>query len=126
MLLDRSLATSALRAIDFSGAIGFYGAIKFFGAIDSEARTGWLLNHYASMKKPDDLLRQLFAIADMRTPEASDATVGQTFDQPSMPPSTPVSLMITNRQRAQLRDLGFSDDAIAEMRPAEAHRHLGL
>lgn len=37
-----------------------------------------------------------------------------------------VSLMITNRQRAALRELGFSDEAVRLMTPAEAHGHLGL
>lgn len=42
------------------------------------------------------------------------------------PPSPAVSLMITNRQRAELRALGFSDEAIRRMTPAEAHGQLGL
>lgn len=37
-----------------------------------------------------------------------------------------VSLMITRRQKEELRALGFADEAIREMKPAEAHRHLGL
>jgi len=37
-----------------------------------------------------------------------------------------VSLMITNQQRAKLRELGFSDDAIRLMTPAEAHHQLDL
>ncbi|CAO4194117.1 hypothetical protein LFADAHJC_LOCUS2469 [Methylorubrum extorquens] len=37
-----------------------------------------------------------------------------------------VSLMITNRQRAVLRELGFSDEAVRLMTPAEAHAQLGL
>ncbi|KQP58157.1 hypothetical protein ASG40_09855 [Methylobacterium sp. Leaf399] len=41
--------------------------------------------------------------------------------------STPlVSLMITNQQRAKLRELGFSEEAIRMMTPAEAHAQLGL
>ncbi|GJD30591.1 hypothetical protein PMNALOAF_1838 [Methylobacterium adhaesivum] len=37
-----------------------------------------------------------------------------------------VSLMITNQQRAELRERGFSDASIRLMTPAEAHGHLGL
>lgn len=40
--------------------------------------------------------------------------------------SPAVSLMITNRQRAALRELGFSEDSIRRMTPAEAHGKLGL
>ncbi len=43
---------------------------------------------------------------------------------PALPPA--VSLMITNRQRAALRELGFSEDAIRQMTPSEAHGKLGL
>ena len=31
-----------------------------------------------------------------------------------------------NQQRAELRELGFSDDTVRLMTPAEAHEHLGL
>ena len=40
--------------------------------------------------------------------------------------SPTVSLMITNQQRARLRELGFSEEAIRLMTPAEAHRQLDL
>ena len=40
--------------------------------------------------------------------------------------SPAVSLMITNRQRAALRELGFSEESIRQMTPAEAHGKLGL
>lgn len=36
-----------------------------------------------------------------------------------------VSLMITSRQRAELRGLGFPDESIRLMTPAEAHAQLG-
>lgn len=41
-------------------------------------------------------------------------------------PSSSVSLMITRRQKQDLRDLGFTEGEIREMTPAEAHAHLGL
>jgi hypothetical protein len=37
-----------------------------------------------------------------------------------------VSFFITNAQKAQLRDKGYSDEEIAKMKPADAHRILGL
>ena len=40
--------------------------------------------------------------------------------------SPAVSLMITNQQRARLRELGYSDEAIRLMTPAEAHEQLEL
>ncbi len=50
---------------------------------------------------------------------------------PAPPPdaeqhSSSVSLMITRRQKQDLRDLGFTEGEIREMTPAEAHAHLGL
>lgn len=52
-------------------------------------------------------------------------------DQPSdgtssLSSSPTVSLMITSRQRAELRELGFPDESIRLMTPAEAHAQLGL
>lgn len=43
-------------------------------------------------------------------------------------PASPsiVSLMITKRQRAELHERGFSDEAIRSMTPAEAHAQLGM
>ena len=47
--------------------------------------------------------------------------------QPSPPAShTEVSLMITHQQKADLRDLGYTDEQIRDMKPEEAHRVLGL
>lgn len=37
-----------------------------------------------------------------------------------------VSLMITQEQKSRLREMGYSDDKIRDMRPDEAHRVLGL
>jgi hypothetical protein len=58
---------------------------------------------------------------------------GEKEAQPPADPASPqweasrsVSLLITQQQRQRLRELGFSEDAIREMTPAEAHKHLGL
>jgi hypothetical protein len=40
--------------------------------------------------------------------------------------SSQVSFFITNSQKVQLRERGYSDDDIAKMKPAEAHKILGL
>lgn len=51
-------------------------------------------------------------------------------DPPQQPTSkTPqawVSLMITRQQKADLRDRGYSDEQIRDMKPEEAHKMLGL
>ncbi len=47
-------------------------------------------------------------------------------DGPAPSPPAAVSLMITRRQKEQLRRMGFSDETIREMTPAEAHASLGL
>lgn len=63
-----------------------------------------------------------------RAPETGpEAPAGA--DPPSSRPAAPssaVSLMITRRQKLDLRGLGFSDNQIRDMTPAEAHAHLGL
>jgi hypothetical protein len=53
--------------------------------------------------------------------------------QKQLPDATPTEankiqfpFFITNSQKAQLRDRGYSDDEIAKMEPAEAHQILGL
>jgi len=56
--------------------------------------------------------------------QASPVQVEAAGTKPASPP--PVSLMITNRQRMELRRRGFSDATIRQMTPAEAHEHLGL
>lgn len=66
--------------------------------------------------------------ADAARPEPPPETTGGQPETTGRHPdaSPPVSLMITNRQRADLRALGFTEDAIRVLTPAEAHRHLGL
>jgi hypothetical protein len=78
----------------------------------------------------DDELRLLLtqtsaekAVLD-RIGHAEDAEPGAPDPAPATPPA--VSLMITNGQRAALRELGFSEEAIRQMTPSEAHGKLGL
>ena len=44
----------------------------------------------------------------------------------SSPPEAQVSFFITKAQKAKLREIGYSDGQIEQMKPAEAHRILGL
>lgn len=82
------------------------------------------------MAESDDYLRMLLkpAAAEQtfldRVGRAEDAEPNCSATEPSTPPA--VSLMITSRQRAALRELGFSGEAIREMTPAVAHEKLGL
>ena len=51
-------------------------------------------------------------------------------EPPQQPPSITsqawVSLMITRQQKADLRERGYSDEQIRDMKPEEAHKVLGL
>jgi hypothetical protein len=82
------------------------------------------------MAGTDDSLRPLLnqaaaeeAFLD-RVGLTEDAELNATGTAPATSPA--VSLMITNRERAKLRELGFSEEAIRQMTPAEAHGKLGL
>lgn len=77
----------------------------------------------------DDLLRFLDRDAagvafSERVANATDTAM--SVDQKVSTPPHAISLMITNRQRADLHTLGFSEHAIRRMTPVEAHGHLGL
>jgi hypothetical protein len=77
----------------------------------------------------DDLRRPLDPAAAEdafldRVGHAEDAASNATGTAPATSPA--LSLMITNRQRAALRELGCSEEAIRQMTPAEAHGKLGL
>ncbi|GJE12227.1 hypothetical protein [Methylobacterium longum] len=82
------------------------------------------------MAGTDDYLRLLLsrvaaeeAFLD-RVGRAEDAELNAADAAPARSPA--VSLMITNRQRAALRELGFSEESIRQMTPVEAHEKLGL
>jgi len=78
----------------------------------------------------DDDLRHLLEHAAVeeafldRVGGADDAKLNAKSRTPETSPA--VSLMITNRQRAALRELGFSEESIRQMTPYEAHGKLGL
>jgi len=71
---------------------------------------------------------QLVRTVEVRTgepPKSQEDTPAST-EPTDAGGSAPVSLMITRAQRAMLREIGYSDDDIRTMTPAEAHRNLGL
>ena len=82
-----------------------YGPV--FRAIDALGYKGWVGAEYRPRAGTDEGLGWI-------------ASLGGAAAVPA------VSLMITRRQKERLRELGFAEDAIREMTPAEAHARLGL
>lgn len=79
------------------------------------------------MEPDDDLLR--FLDRDEAEAVFRERRAGANDERPatrdaSSAQSPAISLMITQRQRVRLRDLGFSENAIRSMTPAEAHERL--
>lgn len=75
------------------------------------------------MAGADDYLRRLLdqaAAEEMFLDRLGRAEEAQPDAAPTL------ALMITRAQRLRLRALGFTDQDIHAMSPAEAHRHLGL
>jgi len=87
-------------------------------AIDALRDRGFLAVGPAS---PDDIAAAVFAMlgAAWRAGVISDAQDG-TKSEPSTRGSVP--FMITAAMKQQLRELGYTDVQIHEMRPAEAHQ----
>jgi hypothetical protein len=87
-------------------------------AIDALRDRGFLAAGPAS---PDDIAAAVLAMlgAAWRAGVISDAQ-DETKSEPSRRGSVP--FMITTAMKQQLRDLGFTDVQIREMRPAEAHQ----
>jgi hypothetical protein len=50
----------------------------------------------------------------------------ESLQPPSKARRAHVSLMITQQQKADLRERGYSDEQIRDMKPEEAHKMLGL
>lgn len=59
--------------------------------------------------------------ADSPSDSQNTATAAPPSDK-----SARVPFMITNAQKAQLRERGYADDQIAQMKPEDAHRALGV
>lgn len=59
-------------------------------------------------------------------PEGTSDRAQEIFEASVQRNNDGVSLMITQAQKAQLRERGYTDDQIREMKPEDAHRALGL
>ena len=75
---------------------------------------------------PDGIRQKTLDFAGVRGSEDLAHAADLLSHAGSRTSAAAVSLMITKRQRLQLKELGFSDLAVAEMKPNEAHKHLGL
>lgn len=83
----------------------------------------------AEVEELERLIGAVFAKFEVRTgsPPASqvkDQVNGTDDGQPNS--VTGVSFLITQAQKLQLREFGVRDEEIRNMKPAEAHRILGL
>ncbi|TMJ86393.1 MAG: hypothetical protein E6G79_06195 [Alphaproteobacteria bacterium] len=83
----------------------------------------------AEVEELERLIGAVFAKFEILTgsPPAShdkDQVNGTDVGQPNS--VTGVSFLITQAQKLQLRELGVRDEEIRNMKPAEAHRILGL
>jgi hypothetical protein len=58
--------------------------------------------------------------------KASAERLPESVQPASQAPRAWVSLMITRQQKAELRERGYSDEQIRDMKPGQAHRVLGL
>jgi hypothetical protein len=63
-------------------------------------------------------------LADTSAAMSESSVENASAGMPS--PEARISFFITQAQKAQLREKGYSDDEIAQMKPAEAHHILGL
>jgi len=61
-----------------------------------------------------------------KTSALSDDLPPEKVQPAAKAPPAGVSLMITQQQKADLRERGYSDYQIRGMKPEEAHRVLGL
>jgi hypothetical protein len=102
--------------------------------LSAEGHARILISGQTTVKEIDKLIRvlklqrELLADEpdlDVSSPEsesssdAADETKAGDF-------TAKFSFFITNSQKAQLRERGFTDEAIAKMKPGEAHEILGL
>ena len=108
------LQDEALRAVSGIEDAVFVHAKRFVAS--ARSRAGAMSMATAAIQSS---LREGHPTNDIGVVESSNPEANEAANQP-------VSLVITQAQRAGLRDRGYSDIAIHTMTPAEAHRHLGL
>jgi hypothetical protein len=91
----------------------------------------------ASPEQADEFTAAIQALKHLITPSsaASSLPEGKAWDDSDDDPpadaqpassSASVSLMITQKQKSALRERGFTEEQIRQMKPQEAHRTLGL
>jgi hypothetical protein len=90
-----------------------------------------LSGELTSRERADELIHAIEALKHLMT-------TSEEVQRPTTAPSDPikddqgsaaqasVSFLITQEQKAALRERGFTDDQIRDMKPADAHRTLGL
>ena len=108
------LQDEALRAASGIEDAVFVHAKRFVGS--ARSRAGAMAMAKAAIERS---LREPEPTDDLPASGSCVAEVAPTAHQP-------VSLIITQAQRALLRERGYSDEAIRTMTPAEAHGHLGM
>ncbi len=108
------LQDEALRAASGIEDAVFVHAKRFVGS--ARSRAGAMAMAKAAIERS---LREPEPTDDIPASGSCVAEVAPTAHQP-------VSLIITQAQRALLRERGYSDEAIRTMTPAEAHGHLGM
>ena len=108
------LQDEALRAASSIEDAVFVHAKRFVAS--ARSRAGAMAMAKAAIQLS---LREPEPTDDIPAPGSHGAESGVTAHQP-------VSLIITQAQRAVLRERGYSDEAIHTMTPAEAHGHLGM
>ena len=98
------------------------GKIRISGELTSQERADEFIGAIQALKLfmvRSDLLRPS---SDEQLPKDDPALRG--IEESSWQAS--VSLMITQQQKDTLRELGYTDDQIRDMKPEDAHRVLGL
>jgi hypothetical protein len=77
-------------------------------------------------RSPGDEADPSISTSSPERPTPLDDPPPENAQPTSEAPRAWVSLMITRRQKADLREQGYSDQQIRDMKPGEAHRVLGL
>jgi hypothetical protein len=96
------------------------GKIRIAGELTSRERADEFI-------KAIQALKLLMAPTDeIQRPVATEPEKLNESNEDRKSAQTSVSLLITQDQKAQLRERGYTDEQIREMKPDDAHRTLGL
>jgi hypothetical protein len=97
------------------------GKIRIAGELTSRERADEFIKAIEALK-----LLMVTSEEIQRPASATDKDSGYPIEGEKVATQASVSLLITQEQKAALRQRGFSDEQIREMKPADAHRTLGL